>query len=34
MGGKELEYVQEAFRSNWIAPYGPSINQFEEAMAD
>lgn len=34
MGGKELDYVQEAFRSNWIAPYGPSINQFEEAMAD
>ncbi|MCI8554124.1 MAG: aminotransferase class I/II-fold pyridoxal phosphate-dependent enzyme [Clostridiales bacterium] len=34
MGGKELEYVQEAFQSNWIAPYGPFINQFEEKMAD
>ncbi len=33
MGGKELEYIEEAFANNWIAPYGPSINAFEEEMA-
>lgn len=33
MGGKEIEYVKEAFDTNWIAPYGPSINAFEKEMA-
>ena len=33
MGGKEIEYIKEAFDTNWIAPYGPSINAFEEEMA-
>jgi pyridoxal phosphate-dependent aminotransferase EpsN len=33
MGGKEMEYIKEAFDTNWIAPYGPSINAFEEEMA-
>ena len=33
MGGQEIEYIREAFETNWIAPYGPSINQFEEDMA-
>lgn len=33
MGGQELKYVHEAFETNWIAPYGPSINAFEKEMA-
>jgi len=33
MGGAEMKYVQEAFDTNWIAPYGPSINAFEREMA-
>ena len=28
-----MEYIKEAFETNWIAPYGPSINLFEEEMA-
>lgn len=30
MSGKELEYVHEAFASNYIAPVGPQLNQFED----
>jgi dTDP-4-amino-4,6-dideoxygalactose transaminase len=29
MSGKEIEYVREAFESNYIAPVGPQLNQFE-----
>jgi len=25
----ELDYIQEAFATNWIAPYGPSVDDFE-----
>lgn len=34
MSGKELEYVQEAFRDNWIAPLGPHVNAFEVALCE
>ena len=30
MGTEELELVQEAFASNWIAPLGPHVDAFEE----
>lgn len=33
MGGDEIKYVQEAFDSNWIAPLGPNVNNFEKEMA-
>lgn len=33
LGKKELEYVKDAFNTNWIAPYGPAINAFEQEMA-
>jgi pyridoxal phosphate-dependent aminotransferase EpsN len=33
MGGQEIKYIHEAFETNWIAPYGPSINKFEEDIA-
>lgn len=29
MGGNEQTYVQEAFDSNWIAPLGPNVQNFE-----
>ena len=32
MGGHEQEYVNEAFRTNWIAPLGPNVNFFEESI--
>lgn len=32
MGGEEMKYVQEAFDSNWIAPLGPNVNEFENLI--
>jgi dTDP-4-amino-4,6-dideoxygalactose transaminase len=32
MGTYEKEYVEEAFRSNWIAPIGPNVDAFEQEM--
>ena len=32
MSGREIEYVQQAFDSNYIAPIGPQLNQFEESF--
>ena len=29
MAGTEIEYVKQAFESNYIAPVGPQLNQFE-----
>ena len=29
MGGTEQKYVQEAFDTNWVAPLGPNVNNFE-----
>ena len=29
MGDRELEFVQEAFDTNWISPVGPNIDAFE-----
>jgi dTDP-4-amino-4,6-dideoxygalactose transaminase len=33
MGEYELEYVKEAFSSNWIAPLGPNVDAFEAELA-
>lgn len=30
MGGGEQKYVQEAFKTNWVAPLGPNVTGFEE----
>ena len=32
--GYEMEFVKEAFESNWIAPLGPNVNEFEKEVAD
>jgi dTDP-4-amino-4,6-dideoxygalactose transaminase len=31
--GYEMEYVKQAFDTNWIAPLGPNINGFEKEFA-
>ena len=33
MHGEELEYVHEAFDTNWVAPLGPNVNEFEKEVA-
>lgn len=33
MGDRELEFVREAFASNWIAPVGPHVDAFEQEFA-
>ena len=32
MGGTEQKYIQEAFDTNWIAPLGPNVNEFENSL--
>lgn len=34
MGEAELQYVEEAFRTNWIAPLGPNVDAFEREIAE
>ena len=34
MGGAEEKYVKEAFDTNWVAPLGPNVNQFELAITE
>lgn len=34
MSGAELEYVRQAFESNYIAPVGPQLNRFEEVFRE
>lgn len=34
MCGKEREYVEEAFNTNWIAPLGPHVDAFEKKIAE
>lgn len=33
MSGDEIEFVREAFASNWIAPLGPMVDAFEREFA-
>ncbi len=33
MGTKEEKYIHEAFVSNWVAPLGPNVDQFETELA-
>ena len=34
MGGEELEFIKEAFESNYIAPLGPQVDAFEREFAE
>ena len=33
MGEEEREFIDAAFRSNWIAPLGPNVDSFEKELA-
>jgi dTDP-4-amino-4,6-dideoxygalactose transaminase len=33
MGSSEIEFIEEAFRTNWIAPLGPNVDAFEREVA-
>jgi len=32
--GYEMEFIKEAFETNWIAPLGENVNEFEKEFAD
>jgi len=34
MSGTEIDYINEAFRTNWIAPLGPNVDLFEKEIAN
>ena len=34
MGEVEKHYVEEAFKTNWIAPLGPNVDAFERELAE
>lgn len=31
--GYEMQYIEEAFATNWIAPFGTNVNEFEREVA-
>ena len=33
MGGREQEFIKEAFDTNWVVPLGPNVNAFEQELA-
>lgn len=33
MGGTELNYIHEAFDTNWVAPLGPNVDNFEKTIS-
>lgn len=33
MHGEEMKYIQEAFDTNWVAPLGKNVDEFEKEMA-
>ena len=34
MSGREQEFIQEAFDTNWVVPLGPNVNAFEISLRD
>lgn len=34
LGEEERSFVEEAFRTNWIAPLGPNVDAFEKELAE
>ncbi len=34
MCGEEQKYIKEAFDTNWVAPLGKNVNEFEKEIAD
>jgi dTDP-4-amino-4,6-dideoxygalactose transaminase len=34
LGEQEMSFIEEAFRTNWIAPLGPNVDAFEREVAE
>ena len=34
MGGREQDFIKEAFDTNWVVPLGPNVDAFEKALAE
>jgi dTDP-4-amino-4,6-dideoxygalactose transaminase len=34
MGGREQEFIKEAFDTNWVVPLGPNVDAFEKSLSD
>lgn len=34
MGGEEIKFIRQAFKSNYIAPLGPQVDAFERELAE
>lgn len=34
MNGHEMQFIEEAFETNWVAPLGKNVDEFEKEMAD
>ena len=34
MSGNEMKYINDAFKTNWIAPLGPNVTAFENELAE
>lgn len=34
MSGNEMNYIQEAFDTNWVVPLGPNVNGFESDLKE
>lgn len=34
MGGREQEFIKEAFDTNWVVPLGPNVDGFEKDLAE
>ena len=32
MSGKEMDFIKEAFDTNWVVPLGPNVNGFEKDL--
>ncbi len=33
MGGREQDFIKEAFDTNWVVPLGPNVSAFEAALS-
>ncbi|MDE6611711.1 MAG: aminotransferase class I/II-fold pyridoxal phosphate-dependent enzyme, partial [Muribaculaceae bacterium] len=34
MSGKEMDFIKEAFDTNWVVPMGPNVTGFEKDLQD
>jgi len=34
MGGREQDFIKEAFDTNWVVPLGPNVDAFEKALVN